>query len=192
MIDITIATIGRLTKKRAMVYFASPAWRVLAAAPGAGAGLVRTVMPSLHALQPFDDDLLARLEPLLDDPERVDARADLDVAERDLAVGADDGDAVQVLQLLHGALRHEERAGLGVEQQPRAAVLAGPQDAVGVRESRSARRGCRWCGLTARSTGPTVPVCGYTVPSASVSWMPDACVPACAAARVGSRLMMRR
>ena len=49
MIDITIATIGRLTKKRAMVYFASAsgcvgAGRRRGRAPGAGFGA--TVMPS--------------------------------------------------------------------------------------------------------------------------------------------------
>ena len=50
MIDITIATIGRLTKKRAMAYFpsggaatAAPTASGLPPAPGFGA----TVMPSL-------------------------------------------------------------------------------------------------------------------------------------------------
>jgi hypothetical protein len=47
MIEITIATMGRFTKKRAMVYFASPA---VGAAPvsfaAAGAGLAATVIPS--------------------------------------------------------------------------------------------------------------------------------------------------
>ncbi len=48
MIDITIATIGRLTKKRAMAYFPSGAGT---AAPlpvvATGAGFGATVMPSL-------------------------------------------------------------------------------------------------------------------------------------------------
>ncbi len=144
MIDSTIATIGRLTKKRAMVYFASPAVSALG-----GAGRRHRLGADGHAvaqrLEPLGDDLFARLEPFFDDPERVDPRTDLHVAERDLAVAADDGDAVQVLQFLHGALRNQERAGLGVEEQPRPPVLAGPQDVVGVRESRAARRACRWC-----------------------------------------------
>ena len=48
MIDNTIATIGRLTKKRDMIYFAL---RIRGVCPvyrwcGAGIGLVRTAMPS--------------------------------------------------------------------------------------------------------------------------------------------------
>ena len=89
MIDITIATIGRLTKKRAMVYFASRGRLGRArAAVGAGAGLADDRHAVANPLQPFDDDLLAGLEPLLDHPERVDARADLHVAERHLVVAS--------------------------------------------------------------------------------------------------------
>ena len=116
-------------------------------------------MPSLSRLEAFGDDLLARLEPLLDDPERVDPRADLHVPERDLAVGADDGDAVKILQFLHGALRHEERAGLGVERAP-ARGRTGPA------AGRSGIGEMSWTPsvpvevLTARSTGPTVPCAG--------------------------------
>ena len=130
MIEITIATIGRLTKKRAMVYFASPA------GPGRCRLARRWPAPAsaddghavLDPLEPFDDDLFARLEPVLDDPERVDPRADLHVAKRDFVLVVDHRDAVQVLQFLHGALRHEERAALGVEQHARAPVLARPQE----------------------------------------------------------------
>jgi hypothetical protein len=46
MMEITIATIGRLTKKRAMVYFTSTAAGAVLAAGVAGAGLAETVMPS--------------------------------------------------------------------------------------------------------------------------------------------------
>ena len=55
MIEITIATIGRLTKKRAMVYFASPAgWRRRArSARGAPApASATTVMPSWIRCRP--------------------------------------------------------------------------------------------------------------------------------------------
>src|ERR1043166_7629789 len=41
MIDITIATIGRLTKKRAMIYLASPVVGTGVGALPAGIGLVR-------------------------------------------------------------------------------------------------------------------------------------------------------
>ncbi len=74
------------------------------------------------------------LTPLLDDPERADALADLHVAERDLVVGADHRHAVEILQFLHGALRHQQGAGVGVEQQPRAAVLTGPQQQIRIGE----------------------------------------------------------
>src|SRR3982751_4449198 len=45
MIDSTIATIGRLTKKRAMIYFASAGGALAVLVAGGGIGLVRTVMP---------------------------------------------------------------------------------------------------------------------------------------------------
>ena len=172
-IEITIATMGRLTKKLAMAYFASRARA--AAGLGGGAGLAVTVIAVLHALQALDDDLLAGLEAVLDHPERVHARADLHVAELDLAAAVDDGDAVETLQLLHRALRHEQRVRLVLEQKPRAAVLAG-------------RAAGRWDSET-RSSMPRVPVVGIDraldrvdlsrcagtrVPSVSVSWMPSA------------------
>jgi hypothetical protein len=100
-----------------MVYLASPACSAVAAAPGRRHRLGPHGHAVAQRLEPFGDDPLAGLEPFFDDPERVDPRTDLDVAERDLAVPADDGDAVQILQLLHGALWNQERAGPGVEQQ---------------------------------------------------------------------------
>jgi hypothetical protein len=53
MIDSTIATMGRLTKNRAMIYFASPDVAVGAgAAEGGGIGFVRTTMPSRSPWSP--------------------------------------------------------------------------------------------------------------------------------------------
>ncbi len=46
MIEMTIATMGRLTKKRAMIYLASPAGAAALPAGAGGAGLAETVMPS--------------------------------------------------------------------------------------------------------------------------------------------------
>jgi hypothetical protein len=50
MIDITIATIGRFTKKRAMTYFPSagdePDVGVAPGSPDAGAAFATTVVPS--------------------------------------------------------------------------------------------------------------------------------------------------
>ena len=189
MIDSTIATIGRLTKKRAMAYFASPA------ATGCGGRWRRHRLGAhRHAvaqrLQSFGDDLLARLEALFDHPECVDARSDLDVAERDLAVAADDGDAVETLQFLHRALRHQQRARLGFEQHaaPGRTGRAAGQSGLG---KSSCMPSVPVVGVDGALDGPTVPVCGYTVPSASVSSMPDGRAAPCRA-RAGSRLMTRR
>ena len=44
----------------------------------------------------------------------------------DLAVRADDGHAVEVLQFLHGALRHEQRAGLACRASTPARARTGP------------------------------------------------------------------
>jgi hypothetical protein len=40
----------------------------------------------------------------------------------------------KTLQLLHGALRHEQRSTLFSSRDPRLAVLAGPQHVVGIRK----------------------------------------------------------
>ena len=97
-----------------------------------------------------------------------DAQADLHVAKRHLAGVVHHGNAVQILQFLHGALRHEQRPRLGFEQQPRPAVLARPQQLLRIGKRSSMPR-VPVVGSTARSTVLIVPVCGYTVPSASVS-----------------------
>jgi hypothetical protein len=52
MIDITIATMGRLTKKRDIAYLASPAAAAAGATADDSIGLVRTVSPSRSACRP--------------------------------------------------------------------------------------------------------------------------------------------
>ena len=87
----------------------------------------------------------------------------------DLVVRADHGDAVEVLQLLDGALR--ARAGRPPSSRPRSARG---------RTGRGARRGRGWgsvnctasvpvVGSTARSMASTRPLWGCTVPSARIS-----------------------
>src|SRR5262249_2375230 len=109
MIDSTMATMGRLTKKRAMIGLL---------VRGLRRGRRRRLRAYGHAvgdgLQAFGDDLIARLQPFLDHPQRVDTRSDGHRLEFHLVVRADDRDAAQVLQLLHGALRDEERTRLVV------------------------------------------------------------------------------
>src|SRR5687768_7290661 len=78
MIDRTMATIGRSTKKRAMLSRLRSGGRWFGAHDQAVA----------NALQPLDDDAVTDGHALFDDPQRVDARSDLDVAKRDLVVGA--------------------------------------------------------------------------------------------------------
>ena len=173
MIDITIATMGRLTKKRAMAYFASRAGCGRAgAAVATGAGFGATVMPSLNPLQALDDDPLAGLEAFFDHPQRVDALTDLHVAKRHLVVRIHHRDAVEALQLLHGALRNQQRARLGFEQQPRAAVLARAAAADSGLGNSICMPRVPVVGSTARSTGRHAAGVRIDVPSASVSWMP--------------------
>ena len=80
---------------------------------------------------------------------------------------------MQALQLLHGTLRHQQGAWFLPEQDPGAAVTDRAQSCSGFGNS-------IWMPnvpvveSTARSTTPTLPSCGYTVPSESVSWMPAA------------------
>ena len=171
MIDITIATMGRLTKKRAMVYFASPAGSAAPAPESCGRRrLGRDRHAVANPLQPFDHDALARLEPLLDHPERVDALADLDGAERHLVARVHHGDAVRFCSSC--------TARCGTSSAP--ALVSSSSRARPYCPGRSSRSGLgnSSCmprvpvvGSTARSTGPRRPVCGYTLPSASVSWM---------------------
>src|SRR5262245_17711847 len=100
MIEMTMATIGRRMKKCAM-----------------GRSSVRGGLDRLriddqsiaHALQAVDDDALAGLEPVLDDPVVVDPRPRLDGADAHFVLGADDGHLVCALDFLHGALRNDDR-----------------------------------------------------------------------------------
>src|SRR5512147_2585146 len=106
--EITIATIGRLTKKRAMLLRLGRRLRSTLAGGGRRRGLRAHHDALPHLLQALDHDLLARLQALLDHPEAVHARPDLDVAERHLVALAHHRHAVEVLQLGHRPLGHEE------------------------------------------------------------------------------------
>src|SRR5512134_1424660 len=101
--EITIATIGRLTKKRAMLLRLGRRLRGTLAGGGGRRGLRAHHHAVPHLLQALDHDLLARLEAVLDQPEAVHPRPDLHVAELDLVARAHHREAVEVLQLGHGA-----------------------------------------------------------------------------------------
>src|SRR5262245_46880102 len=116
-IEITMATIGRLMKNFDMIRLLRRARLSRQADLLAGA----------HPVAAFDDDPLSRLQPLGHDPERAEARTDLDGADVDGVVGFHDGDLVHALDVLDGALDHEERALLHVDDRPDLGVLAGTQ-----------------------------------------------------------------
>src|SRR5688500_6814542 len=124
MIDNTIATMGRSTKKRAMLFRLGRRQR----------RFWRHREALADPLQAFDDDAVADRDAVFDDPHRVDARSDLDAAERDLVVSADQRHAMKALHLLHGALRHQHGATLGFKKGASAAVLSRAQELFGIRE----------------------------------------------------------
>src|SRR5712691_11465735 len=116
--EITMATMGRSMKNLAI------------------AGLLRGLGPNLlagaRAVDALDDDPLARLQSLRDDPQRAHARARLHGPYLDCVVGLDDGDLVHALDVLHGPLRDEERVLLHLDDGPNLGVLAGAQDVAGI------------------------------------------------------------
>src|SRR5262249_45364873 len=70
---------------------------------------------SSHVLEAGNDDPFAGLEALGDDPEGAHPWPDLDRADLDGVIRPDHAHLELPLQVLHGALRHEERAGLQAE-----------------------------------------------------------------------------
>ena len=137
---MTIATMGRRMKKFAMAYF-SPAALALLSAGGALAGALRhacrrrrcffelhrlgaDLHARLHFLQPFDDDLFARLQSRIDDPEIADPFAGFDHALLHRTVRLYDHDAVEPLNLLHRELGNQQGVLLEIGYEPGFAILA--------------------------------------------------------------------
>ena len=116
-------------------------------------------MPSLSALKPFGDDLLAGLQPVFDDPERCrpadrPSRCGTRPCCRRRRPRRCTGSAVPARRAAaRGARRLWCRA-----SSARPSVLAGPQHVAADWETAAACRACRSTRSTARSTGPTVPV----------------------------------
>src|SRR5512143_2736950 len=75
--EITIATIGRLTKKRAMLARLARGLRCALACGGGRRGLRAHHRALSHLLQALDHDLLAWLQAFLDHPAAVHARPHL-------------------------------------------------------------------------------------------------------------------
>src|SRR4030095_7381808 len=102
--EMTMATIGRLMKNRAMVGLLRSRARPR--------GRVRRQPDFLAGTYPvaaLDDDPLTGLQPLCHRPERADPHVDLDRADVDRVVGADHRDLMNPLHVLDGALRGQER-----------------------------------------------------------------------------------
>src|SRR5690348_8205622 len=126
-IDSTIATIGRLMKKRAMglfvlfdgKWFCGAAagfrrWRVLGRDDGA----------RFQPLRAFNDHTVRWLQPFVDDPQRSHTRADVHCLDGELVVGSNNRHVVETLQLLHGSLRYEHGVLSRFEDEADAPVLA--------------------------------------------------------------------
>src|SRR5919108_4736992 len=135
--EMTIATMGRLMKNLAMraapLRVACALVRRMTLRGGSGlggrtlGGLGHRLSPCLcgfgihrrrlhhgtgsHVLEAGDDDPLAGLESLVDDPEGAHAWPDLDRADLDRVIRPDHAHLEIPLQVLHGPLGHEERAG---------------------------------------------------------------------------------
>src|SRR6202171_48082 len=131
----TIATIGRLTKKRTTLPLsegASGRRRSARSVGGDRGGAHRHAGP--QAREVGEDHLVAEAQPLLDDPEGVDLRPHLHHPDVDLAVGADHADLVGALKLVDRPLRHEEGALPRLDRGPHLRVLTRSEDVPGVRE----------------------------------------------------------
>src|SRR5262249_23498202 len=87
-----------------------------------------------HILQACDDDPLARLESLVDDPEAAHTWPDLDWADLDRVVRPDHAHLETPLLVLHGPLGHEERPSLQPGGGTHFGKLAGTQEGVRIGE----------------------------------------------------------
>src|SRR5438093_12877230 len=102
--EMTMATIGRSMKNRAMVGLLRSRARLR--------GRVRRQPDFLAGTYPvasLDDDPLAGLQPLRHRPQRAHPHIDLDRAHIDRVVGAGHGDLTTALHGLAGTLRDQER-----------------------------------------------------------------------------------
>ena len=92
--------------------------------------------PGFDFLQPFDDDALAWLEPLINNPEITGPLSNFHGTDVDLVFRRDDGNLVTPLHLGHGPLWHENRLLFGLGHRPDPRKLPGPQEIVGIRKQR--------------------------------------------------------
>ena len=100
-------------------------------------------------LDAFDNDALARIEPLGDHPKVVEAVGGLDVANDDFVIGVDDGHLVASLNFADRTLRNDERSLLSPDDRAHFGVTAGTQNIFGIGEkSGEANRAGAFIDLT--------------------------------------------
>src|SRR5882724_5512122 len=111
MIEMTIATIGRLIKNLDMAF--TSARTLLRRGFGFGHRFERLRIDRharLHPLGPLGDNLLARLQPLLNDPICAHSLTDFNRSDANLVIVADYGHLVTALQLCDRALGNKQGA----------------------------------------------------------------------------------
>src|SRR3982751_3229239 len=134
-IAITIATIGRSMKKRAMVL---PPSRRRRHGGGGRLGLLRGGLlradggTRLHLREPIDHDAVPGLQPRVDLPQLPHPYAGLDGPDLDLVVAPHDRHLEAPLELVDGPLRHQDRPLLDLGHGADFCVLPRPQEVPGI------------------------------------------------------------
>src|SRR6185295_6343919 len=121
---ITMATIGRSTKKRTT--------SALLALDRRGRGIRRHRYPWSYVLQPGHDHVLPEFQARLDHPQLAHPCAELDRSELHLPVGPDHRHPVTALQLRHRSLGDEQGVLTDREGGSDLRELARPEDVLGV------------------------------------------------------------
>src|SRR5882724_11987552 len=133
-IEMTIATMGRLMKNLDIGLRRSGPWRCEFRFGGHWKRSRVHDHSCLHSEDSFDDDPLARFEPLVNDPHRVHAVSGFDRANIYLFIRAHDGHLIGALQLRHRPLGNEQRAFLHLGNRPNAGVQTRTKNICWIRE----------------------------------------------------------
>src|SRR6266513_5843187 len=133
--EMTMATIGRSMKNRAMVGL------LRSRARPRGVRRQPDFLAGAYPVASLDDDALAGLQPLGHHPQRANSHIDLDRADVDRVVGAYHGDLMNALNVLDGTLRDQERGLFHLDDGADLGVLAGPQQVARVRKHPSREHG---------------------------------------------------
>src|SRR6202035_2385808 len=136
--EMTMATMGRSMKKRAM---ASPRSRSAGGGGMISGGACRFrgrlflrlhARPRFDAREALDDDALAGRQARFDDPQGPHPLPRLHGADLGLVAGADDRYLIAPLELVDRPLRHQHRPLFDLRHGAHLGVLAGAQEVAGV------------------------------------------------------------